>query len=194
MGAWRESVKMNSTEDINAQYYQVWCIYPVSGAYTRFQRILSVIIIVFVLFFQVHNWLTAAGVAFLAASSTTAAMHAIILSFDPAASYDADFLALAIVLQLAEFSSLLCMMFSPRFLDRNAKKFYYCWLMLMIIASLFFQANTSKFISSMADSLVLTTCDGSGTCDQPCASLQVQTLFRGPPYDQLETIYWGSVR
>jgi hypothetical protein len=115
-----------------------------------------------------------------------------ILSFDPAVSYDADYMALSIVLQLAVFSALLCTMFSPRFLDRNAKKFYFCWLMLITIASLFSQANAAKFISSMVDSLIFTICDDSGTCDLPCASLQVQTLFRGPPHDQLEAMYWAN--
>ena len=187
---------MNSTEDINGtwyQYYQVWCIYPVSGAYTRFQRILSATIIMFVLFFQLHNWLTAAGVAFLAAASTTAAIHAVILSFDPAVSYDADYMALSVVLQSAAFSALLCMMFSPRFLDRDAKKFYQCWLMLLAIALLFYQANSARFIASVASSLILASCDDSGRCNHPCANLQVQTLFRGPPYDQLETLLWASV-
>ena len=137
--------------------------------------------------------LTAAGVAFLAASSTTAAIHAVILSFDPAVFYDADYMALFIVIQSMGLSALLCAMFSPRFLDRDAKKFYECWLMLVVITAFLHQVNSARFIAGVADSLILASCDDSGTCDQPCANLQVQTLFRRPPYDQLETLQWASV-
>jgi hypothetical protein len=71
-----------------------------------------------------HKSLLQYGALDTAAAFVTAVIHALIFNFDLAMFYDADYIALNVVLQFALFSELLYGMTSPRFLDRDVKKFY----------------------------------------------------------------------
>jgi hypothetical protein len=61
--------------------------------------------------------------------------------------------------------------------------------MLFVIVTLLHDANSVRFMIKVADSLIFASCNDSGMCDQSCFNLQVQTLFRGPPYHQFEALF-----
>jgi hypothetical protein len=111
----------------------VWCVYPISGIYTQFQRILFWVVIILVLFFQFHPWLTAGAVAFAATYSVTASVHAAILSPKTSSAYDADLLAVQYILQSSISASLLCLLFSPRLFKKDVTLLYIWWCLLVLV-------------------------------------------------------------
>ncbi|KAM0809507.1 putative SGNH hydrolase-type esterase domain-containing protein [Seiridium cardinale] len=72
---------------------RVFCVYPISGNYTVYQRTLFWLSLAFALLGQAHSWLTASAFAFAVTYSTTAAIHGIILVFQKDIQYDGDIFA-----------------------------------------------------------------------------------------------------
>lgn len=83
---------------------RVFCVYPVSGTYTSFQRSLFYLTTALALLGHSHEWLTAACLAFTVSYSSTAAIHALALApfqGDSLLHHDSDFLAVDLRLFLA---------------------------------------------------------------------------------------------
>lgn len=107
----------------------VWCVYPVSGAYTQFQRILFWGVIILILLFQSHTWLTAGAIAFAVTYSVTASVHAVFLGPQARSAYDADLFGWETVLQSSIFAALTVLLLvvpsHPCRLDDHAARG--CW-------------------------------------------------------------------
>ncbi|KAM7212230.1 hypothetical protein V8F06_012403 [Rhypophila decipiens] len=77
------------------------CVYPVSGVYTRLQRILFYAVLAIVFIFRFHKWMLLAGSAWVAAVTVPAAVHGIALGTTQGATVDSDVVALLAILEFA---------------------------------------------------------------------------------------------
>lgn len=168
---------------------RVWCAYPVSGAYTLFQRLLFWVIIVIILVFQFHEWLTAGALAFAVGWSVTPSIDALILSTQKSSAYDADLFVLQIIFSSSIYATFLCILFSPRILGRSAIVFYCFWSLLILICRLVMQFTAMSNIGKL-DALSLSVyCNQSGICDNPCNVPHKGTLFRDEE-EILQPVIW----
>jgi hypothetical protein len=157
----------------------VWCVYPISGAYTQFQRILFWAVIAVIVAFQFYPWLTRGAIAFAALYSFIASLHAVFLSLKTNSVYDADLFALQIILQASSFGALLCLLFSSRILDGSAKKFFTWWCLLAFTARTMMQILGFRAMLSVMTSVVPVFYNRNGYSENPCNTLTVTTWFRG---------------
>jgi hypothetical protein len=183
---------MDNATSIIAESYRVWCVYPISGIYTRFQRILFGVVMVFILFYQFHDWLTAWAVGFALSYSATSAIHAILINFQHDLAYDADIIALNVIVRNALYGSIMCMLFCPRILNWNGQYIYFGWSILLSFSRLMLMFNSPRLISAVAKSLLLSVCYQDGSCDDPCGRVTVTAMFRGLK-DSLIPITLGHV-
>jgi hypothetical protein len=183
---------MDNATSIIAESYRVWCVYPISGIYTRFQRILFGVVMVFILFCQFHDWLTAGAIGFALSYSATSAIHAILMSFQRDLAYDTDILAVDVIVQTALYGFIMSMLFCPRILNRDAQYIYFGWLILLSFSKLTLIFNSPRLTSAVAKSLLLSACYQDGSCDDPCGRIAVTTMFRGL-MDSLIPITWDHV-
>lgn len=80
----------DASEDATPAVWSIRCVYAVSGLYTRFQRILFYLVICIVFIFRSHEWLSAAGIIWLAGYVFVAAIHGLALAMSPTNGVDAD--------------------------------------------------------------------------------------------------------
>ena len=170
----------------------VWCVFPVSGAYTQFQRILFWVVTLLALFCQFHDWLTASLIAFAITSSVTAAVHSIILGTQKSSSYDADLLVLEDILQSSIFATLLFILFSPRLFKKDVTTLYWGWCLLTFVARMVMQYTSFEKVLSIEDIVVPVSFDWNGVPINPCENMAVPTLFRdqGEP---LTPVIWSAI-
>lgn len=114
------------------------------------------------------------------------------MSFQHDLAYDADIMALDVIVQTAFYGFIMCMLFCPRILNRNAQYIYFGWSILLSFSKLTLIFNSSRFMSAVAKSLLLSVCYQDGSCDDPCGRVTVTTMFRGLT-DSLIPITWDHV-
>jgi hypothetical protein len=78
--------------------WETRCVYPVSGTYARFQRILFSAVIIAVVIHRSHRWVVVAGSAWLAGYFVPAVVHAMVLTFRSSDGLDADFFPLTFIM------------------------------------------------------------------------------------------------
>lgn len=169
----------------------VWCVHPISGMYTQFQRILFWVIIIQVLFFQFHQWLVVGSIALAATYSFTASIHAVALGTHGNSSSDGDLMALQVILQSSIFASLLCLLFCPRLFKRNIEQFWIYWCLLIFLARLIQQVKASEIIWGLEDDTIPVSCSPQGLCPNPCQDIKKATLFRKAG-DPLQAVIWST--
>lgn len=177
---------------------RVFCVYPVSGNYTSFQRNLFYITTALALLGHAHEWLTAACLAFAVSYSSTAAIYALALAFfqggDSLLHHDGDIIAVDVVVNWALYASLVCALFCPRLLDRNLDVLVGAWCLLLAAAHLALVFSSPRLMRGIAASLVLSRRDEGGRWSDPCAGMEVRTAFRGYPGDSMSAVVLDSVR
>ena len=114
---------------------RVYCIYPVSGNYTSYQRNLLYLATAFALLGHAHEWLTAGTLAFIVPYSSTAAVHGIALALDGGAEHDGDLFAVGVVVRWALYTSFACALFFPRLRDRHFVLLS-SWTALLVVSNL----------------------------------------------------------
>lgn len=172
---------------------RVFCVYPVSGTYTSLQRSLFYLTTAFALFGHAHEWLTAACLAFTVSYSSTAAVHGLALAFQGDIHHDGDIFAVLLVVEWALYASFVCALFCPRLLGRNLALLVNSWCFLLVAGHLALLFNSPRLVRDMAGSFVLSRRDGSGQWSDPCAGLEVRTMFRGYPGDSMRSVVWDNV-
>jgi hypothetical protein len=172
---------------------EIWCVHPVSGLYTQFQRELFAVVILILLFFQFHPWLTAGALLYAVTYSVIATLHGFFLAVRSNSMWDADLFATQNLTQLSIYATLIIVAFSPRILDQDATIFYLVWCCLMFLSRNIVAAATSVEFS-IKDNTVMMTCE-AGLCTNPCANMTRTSLFR-TPNDPLQPVVWtwGDVR
>lgn len=174
---------------------RVFCVYPVSGTYTSFQRSLFYLTTALALLGHSHEWLTAACLAFTVSYSSTAAIHGLALAlFQADLHRDGDTLAVDVIVAWAMYASFVCALFCPRLLGRNLAVLVNAWCFLLVAAHLALVLSSPRLVRGMAASLVLSRRDEEGRWSDPCAGTEVRTVFRGYPGDSMSAVVWDSVR
>ena len=181
----------NSTFAIEAQ--RVWCIYPISGNYTSFQRILFLLVIAFVLFGKFHECLKAAALGFAVSYSAVAAIHGLFLVFQQNPQYDGDIFAVNQIIQVAKFASILCFLFRPVLLNRNLSLLVNTWMYLLVASDLALSLTMPRLDSKITSSLIVSFCLQGEPCDDPCNNMNITTIFRGYLGDSITSIPWDNV-
>ena len=180
---------MNST--LRAVPELVWCVHPISGTYTQFQRLLFWVVIIVILFFQFHQWLIAGSIALAATYSFTASIHSVALGIHKSSASDGDLLALQVILQSSIIASLLCVIFCPRLFRQNIRQFWIWWCLLVFLARLIQQSQALWTIETLPDYTVPVHCDRQGVCKNPCEGMKNGTIFREPS-DPLQPVIWST--
>ncbi|KAJ0109359.1 uncharacterized protein J7T55_000284 [Diaporthe amygdali] len=184
---------MNLSASTTTEARRVYCVYPVSGNYTSFQRSLFYLTTAFALFGHAHEWLTAGALAFAVSYSSTAAVHGIALALQREPQYDGDIDAVGCIVPWATYASFACALFCPRLLGRNLAPLVHSWTCLLVACNLALAFNSTRLYSKTAASLVLSRRGGDGAWSDPCAGMELRTLFRGYPGDSMSSVVWGSV-
>jgi hypothetical protein len=86
--------------------WKVRCGYPVSGMYTRFQRVLLGAVLGVVVRFRSHRWVLVAGNAWMAGYFVPAVVHAMALTFRSSDGLDADFHVLRFIMAFVPVASI----------------------------------------------------------------------------------------
>ncbi|KAK8063394.1 hypothetical protein PG996_008046 [Apiospora saccharicola] len=167
---------------------QYWCVYPISGQYTRFQRILFYIAILFAFFTRFHHWLSSGALMFVVLYTITTAIHAIPLYLQPNVGCDSDSFAVPVVLYTAVGCSYVTVTFSPKIFNVSLRTFYRVWLVFLSVVS-----NISAYaLGRMVNSSAQYTMDVKVTDEidppDPCSILNPNVLFRGGPNDGLNGV------
>ncbi|KAJ8117856.1 hypothetical protein ONZ43_g4109 [Nemania bipapillata] len=145
-------------------YQNIWCVYPISGTYTRFQRFMFYTTILVAFVFRFHQWLSSVAMGSVFVYSVVTAVHAIPLSTQPSLGADTDMIAVYSIVLTSLYCAVMARIYSPRFIGRNFNAFYNCWLIGLSIPA------------------VLVTI-GFVRCQDPCAAQRPEVLFRGGRFD-----------
>jgi hypothetical protein len=84
------------TEFTIEYHWSARCLYPVSGIYTRFQRILFYLILAFIFCSRFRQWLALIGIVYFVGLTGIAAFHGIGLGLQDNIGLDADNLVLTL--------------------------------------------------------------------------------------------------
>lgn len=182
-----------TTEEVR----RVFCVYPVSGTYTSFQRSLFYLTTAVALLGHAHEWLTAACLAFAVSYSSTAAIHGLALALfqgDSLLHHDSDFLAVDVIVHWALYASIVCALFCPQLLGRNLYVLVGAWCVLLAAAHLAVVFSSPRLVRDIAASLMLSRRDEGGRWSDPCAGMELRTVFRGYPGDSMSAVVLDSFR
>lgn len=172
---------------------RVYCVYPISGSYTSSQRYLLCLTTALALLGHSHEWLTAACFSFTVSYSSAAAAHAIALAFQADIHHDGDIFAVDLIVQWASYASIVCALFCPRLLGRSVSQLAWAWSLLLVASRLALAVSCPRLFRDVAGSLVLSRRGEGGRWSDPCAGLEVRTMFRGYPGDSMRPVVWDRV-
>jgi hypothetical protein len=182
--------------DYNATLWDVTYVYSVSGCYTFFQRILFYLVIIFVFTFRFFEWFTAAGIAFVVSLSTTAALHAMVVSLQPEVGRDLDHCALMIILTPVTLGAIVYDLYPPPVFNRNPKPLFIVWTCILSLSQACLTFNFPRFLAGLFEMSTTILCDETATiCNDNCTSLFSNALFR-TANDQCAAFFigsWGSL-
>lgn len=179
---------------------EVWsahCIYPISGLYTRFQRILYYTILLVVFLFRSRKWVLIAGATWIAGYTLTAALHGFALAASPDNGLDADLLAIGSILDIGVFVGALFALFPPTDFRFATSVVAATWALFLMVAgfcvsikwTLWYESGVRVQVAANA-----TECSNSdslpGLSADVCgAAGYVPAIFRGAG-DQLQPFNW----
>jgi hypothetical protein len=171
---------ITSNHEMNAStLWAATCVFPISGIYTRMQRLLFYVVMIFIFCLHFHEWLTAAAVGFALTYSSTAAIHAIVLSFQHEVGRDLDHLALMAITTAGGVAGVVFALYLPRVLERNARSLFVTWSCLMAAASCCLAFTSPKYVVALSRFVILIGCDEKGNnCQSPCGATESNALFR----------------
>ncbi|KAH7400477.1 hypothetical protein BKA64DRAFT_671930 [Cadophora sp. MPI-SDFR-AT-0126] len=189
----REIFRRDTPSGNDTTYWAISCAYPVSGIYTRFQRILFYVAMVFTFCASVHEWLTASGMALIVTYSTTAALHGVVLSFQQNVGTDLDYFAIQAILGPGVIGGAAFALFNPQSLSTDPKLMYKAWSVFLVTASLCMMVTYPKFAKQLGESAVMAACDVDWNCNDTCPLHGVpvlNVLFRSP-LDNMVPVSFG---
>lgn len=180
-------------EPLDATTYWVGtCVYPVSGIYTRCQRILYFVVLVFAFCLRFHEWLTGAAWAFVITYSTTASIHGIIISLQRNIGRDSDHEALLAILGPTVSAAIIFAFYSPKVLGLRLKELFWGWAFILGIANLCLVLKHPSWLSNQAALVVKITCEKNWNCNNPCGNITtMNVLFRSSMTDSLQPIFFN---
>ncbi|KAI0384464.1 hypothetical protein F5Y04DRAFT_230158 [Hypomontagnella monticulosa] len=181
-------IRDNGTAILVEQY---WCVYPISGVYTRFQRILLYVAIAFAFLTRFHHWISSSALMYVVIYTLTAAIHAIPLSVQENLGPDPDFLATQIIVMSAFCCSVMATIYSPKIFEIDVGALYTVWLWFLVVVMWIQALTASRFINSSG----LYTVDVKGgqgmSATDICSGFNPNAVFRSAT-DTLEGVLIDS--
>ncbi|KAK8079140.1 hypothetical protein PG994_002947 [Apiospora phragmitis] len=165
-----------------------WCVYPISGQYTRMQRILFYVAILLAFFTRFHHWLSSGALMFVVLYTLTTATHAIPPSLQPHVGCDSDSFAVTSVLGTAYNCSCMAVIFSPKIFHVRLQPLYRVWLLFLVIVSNLSSYSLLRFVDSSAQYRLNVLVTAETAPLDPCSIFEPDVLFRGGPNDGLNSI------
>ncbi|KAI0176956.1 hypothetical protein BJ166DRAFT_11175 [Pestalotiopsis sp. NC0098] len=111
------------------------CVYPVSGTYTKFQRILFYIVLSVVFAFRFHKWILLVGMRWLGVFTATTAIHAVALSIQACLGVDTDVITAGGICQVGGIASLVFSLYPPKHFRRPTSTVLMAWTILLVLAT-----------------------------------------------------------
>ncbi|KAI1878516.1 uncharacterized protein JN550_000698 [Neoarthrinium moseri] len=176
---------------MDVEVKQVFCVYPISGNYTIYQRTLFWVALAFALLGQTHGWLAASAFGFAVTYSTTAAVHGFILAFQGEVQCDGDIFVVDAIITRALHISIICALICPRLFNKSLALLVNGWFLLLGASHMALAFNTPRLISKASSSLVLSYRNEDGSWHDPCADMRMPTMFRGISGDSMSPVLWG---
>jgi hypothetical protein len=189
------------TEFTIEYYWSARCLYPISGIYARFQRILFYLILAFIFCSRFHQWLALIGIVYFVGLSGIAAFHGIGLGLQDNIGLDADHVVLNSILTVAMTASLIFALYPPRFFNHNSSPFFILWTGLLSFALMCVYWTTIKWVSRGVAVDVLADCSDPSAfaCAHACDVVEYsKVLFRDAKDNMVptmwrETSYYGVI-
>ncbi|KAI0600578.1 hypothetical protein F4775DRAFT_39918 [Biscogniauxia sp. FL1348] len=125
---------LNDSNEISHTTIGASCVYPISGIYTRFQRILLYLVFTVTFFSRFHKWALYAGCAWLASATVPAAIHGIILGSNPSASVDSDVGISFVIVNNSLLAASVLGIFRSKYYWRNESGVLMAWNCLLLTA------------------------------------------------------------
>ena len=160
--------------------WAVMCVYPVSGIYTRMQRILFYGAMVFVFLLRTHGWLVAVGLTFILTYSSAACIHAILLSTLSRVGPDLDILVLQGFVGVVTFAGFCYSFYSTRMTKHTIAPLFYSWTVFALATFLIVLCSPNGITATdIANFIVAADCNVDGKCDaSSCNNSRGYGVFR----------------
>ncbi|KAF4999790.1 hypothetical protein FDECE_11391 [Fusarium decemcellulare] len=190
-----ESVQVYPRSDNDNQTDQIpaWiarCMYPISGSYTQFQRILFYIVVIVVILFRFHKWVLVTGAAWLVGCIVPAAIHCVAMSFESNIGLDADLIPSSTILRTGFMATIIFALYPSDVYQNSTLLIWIGTWLLLICDNLFIMRQMVGGYHAM---LVLsnTNCSDASIfeCSTACYQTHPPTLFRAPD-DRMMPLAW----
>ncbi|KAF2679083.1 hypothetical protein K458DRAFT_408349 [Lentithecium fluviatile CBS 122367] len=179
-------------DDLSA--WKARCLYAVSGMYCKIQRILFYVVAILAFRFRFHRWLTVIDAGFLITYSTTAAIHGLALTFDPAIGRDSDYLVLTKLMYTYSYVATCFTFYAPRIFNAPGRLTIALWTGIVAAAAITMTSRIGAFVDGYIANVNIEVCDSTGICANTCNLRTGPSLFhskdeemllycRGPPID-----------
>ena len=185
---WQYPRGSNTTLENTTTLWAVLCVYPVSGIYTRMQRILLYVATAFVFVLRSYDWLIAVGMTFVLTYASAACIHAFLLSTLNGIGPDLDVLAIQGII-VSTTIAICCYSTSSRRISEYAiAPLFYVWYSAMLVTFITTLYSTNGIWGNLATFVVPAGCSADGKCSPgACSNATSHGLFRSE-LDQLVPI------
>ena len=178
----------NTTSGNSTTKWAVACVYPVSGIYTRMQRLLLYAVTAFVFLLRSYDWLIAVGLTFVLTYVSAACIHAFLLSTLPGVGPDFDVVALQGIIVSTTIAVYCYSIVSPRISNYAIAPLYSLWILAICVTSSVTFVSQNGIVGSIVPFVVPAACSADGKCNTvACSNSTSHGLFRSV-MDQLVPI------
>ena len=182
---WQHFRDSNTTLGDSTTIWAVACVYPVSGIYTRMQRLLLYAVTAFVFLLRSYDWLIAVGMTFVLTYASAACIHAFLLSTLHGVGPDSDILALQRIIVTTTIAICSYSISSRRISKYAIAPLFYMWISAMLVTSIAIFSSTNGILGNLASLIVPAGCSADGKCNpRACSNATSHGLFRSE-IDQL---------
>ena len=188
---WQYPQDSNTTLGNSTTLWAVLCVYPVSGIYTRMQRILLYVATAFVFVLRSYDWLIAVGMTFVLTYASAACIHAFLLSTLNGIGPDLDVLAIQGIIVSTTIAICCYSTSSQRISEYAIAPLFYMWYSAMLVTFITTLYSTKGIWGNwgnLATFVVPAGCSADGECTPgACSNATSHGLFRSE-MDQLVPI------
>ena len=182
---WQHFRDSNTTLGDSTTIWAVACVYPVSGIYTRMQRLLLYAVTAFVFLLRSYDWLITVGMTFVLTYASAACIHAFLLSTLHGVGPDSDILALQRIIVTTTIAICSYSISSRRISKYAIAPLFYMWISAMLVTSIAIFSSTNGILGNLATLIVPAGCSADGKCNpRACSNATSHGLFRSE-IDQL---------
>lgn len=115
--------------------YAIMCVYPISGTYTFFQRVLYYMVLLFGFSVRGYDWLVSVALGYALTTSGAAAIHALVLAMKSNFMFDIDHHAIRTMLSPSILTVFPLMQYSYNFWNADVKAILITWWWLVAVAN-----------------------------------------------------------